>query len=175
PDAENKESPPDEGRTLGSIVKWIVAAVIIASAGVWALTSLINPNPQSPAELERPPDFQVAASKEIIGGLPTLCELPPEALLGKRALVHVDLDILDGLGNLRSTADHQIGKVVRTVQYLRDRGAKVILMSQLQRSSWNIAEPLSMSSMNRILSLLKSQLPAVSLTLTWIGQAAEEA
>src|SRR5437016_4180046 len=108
-----------EGRTLGSIVMWVVFALIIAAAGAWAVTSLINPNSPSAAELERPPDSQVAASKEITGSLPTLCELPPEALLGKRALVHVDLDILDGLGNLTSSADHQIDKVVRTVQYLR--------------------------------------------------------
>ena len=174
-EAGNKQSTSDEGRTLGSIVMWVVFALIIAAAGAWAVTSLINPDSPSAAELERPPDSQVAASKEITGSLPTLCELPPEALLGKRALVHVDLDILDGLGNLTSSADHQIDKVVRTVQYLRDRRAKVVLMSQLQRSGWNIAEPLSMSSMNRILPLLKSKLHTVPLTLTRIGQAAEDA
>ncbi len=69
-------------------------------------------------------------------------ELPPEELKGKRVLLRSDFNV--PIGTDGKVADRfRIEKGWKTVQYLRDRGAKVVIISHIGRDPEESLEPVA--------------------------------
>ena len=82
----------------------------------------------------------------------TLRDLPPEALDGKRALVRVDFNVplkADGVAD-----DTRLRAALPTLAYLRDKGARVVLLSHLGRPKSGPDPKLSLRLIMRALERL---------------------
>jgi phosphoglycerate kinase len=91
---------------------------------------------------------------------------------GKRVLVRIDADVdLDENGNIEPGGDHRLLGCLPTIQYLRERGARIILLSHLGRPEGNVVDTLRMA---RIGDLLSQHVPGNVLPVT-VGPEAREA
>jgi len=91
---------------------------------------------------------------------------------GRRALVRVDFNVpQDKAGNISD--DTRIRAALPTIQYLRDKGAKVILCSHLGRPKGRVAEEFRLTPVaKRLAELLKAP---VTMTNDCIGPEVEKA
>ena len=91
---------------------------------------------------------------------------------GKRVLVRVDLNVPldDGTGEI--TNDNRIQAVLPTIQYLIDRGARVILASHLGRPEGRVEESMRLAVVARRLSQLLGK--QVEVTRDCIGAEVEK-
>ena len=83
----------------------------------------------------------------------SLGDLPPDALEGRRALVRVDFNVplAEGGG---VAADTRIRAALPTIKYLREKGARVVLMSHLGRPKRGPDPALSLQQVIRPLETL---------------------
>ena len=90
----------------------------------------------------------------------TIKDLPAESLRGKRALVRVDFNVpLDEHGHVSD--DTRIRAAIPTLEYLLDRGAKVVLLSHLGRPK---AKPEPKYSLEPVSRRLAELLPRRKVT-----------
>jgi len=102
----------------------------------------------------------------------TIRDIPQEELKGKRVLVRVDFNVpLDE--NRQVTDDTRIVESLPTIKYLKERGAKVILVSHLGRPKGKFAEELRMDPVARKLEELLGE--KVYKVDDCIGEKVEEA
>jgi phosphoglycerate kinase len=81
----------------------------------------------------------------------TIADLPPDSLRGRKAVVRVDFNVpLDADG--RVTDDTRIRRSVPTLEYLRDRGARLVLLSHLGRPKGQVRPELSLRPVGARLS-----------------------
>lgn len=85
----------------------------------------------------------------------TLRTIESADVRGKRVLVRIDADVVvDAQGRVEPGGDHRLRGCLQTVEYLRSRGARVVLLAHLGRPHGKVVESLRAAGVGRRLSEL---------------------
>lgn len=101
-----------------------------------------------------------------------LFDLPDARYAGRRVLVRVDFNVAIDKGQIRE--DYRLRRAIPTIEYLSQRGAKVILASHLGRPNGKTLPELSLKPVaERLVKILN--VPAVKFAGAVMGELVKQA
>ena len=101
-----------------------------------------------------------------------MSDLPDDRYTGRRVLVRVDFNVPLNKGKIRE--DYRLRRAVPTIEYLSQRGAKVVLVSHLGKPKGTVVPELSLKPVaDRLEQMLK--VPAVKFVGAVVGESVKQA
>lgn len=101
-----------------------------------------------------------------------ISDLPDNRYRGRRVLVRVDFNVPIDKGRIRE--DYRLRRVIPTIEYLSQRGAKVILASHLGKPKGAVVPELSLKPVADVLSQMLT-VPPVKFVGAVVGESVKQA